>query len=486
MTVPVAPSTVTTQIVVRGPGVNLASASLVDVRWPGVDEMSLSCPALPLPAGRWLVTAMVSAATGALNVCNQSDVTIASPGSVAVPAVVIDVLRPLSGTTAVEVAISVQRRDGSSWRSYALGRASLTVPTAPAATPALHYGSSVHPTNDPATGAVTGNGTSVPLRPYLDVLVDAGADMVRIGGGWSWLEPGSASFNAAYAATLDTIYADCAARNLKVLAFLGGVPAWAGGKPTGSVPTNADIDAWVDAYLARWHPYAVEFDNEPNIGFGYGGAVAASATARVMREVYLRAKAAAQPPLVGLNVAFGDAAYLQGVYNAAVGTCFDYVSIHPYYIASLNIGDLSQYYGMDPAVPWVHDDVSPYTYASHGQGHWVQAATAIYRTMRANGDAAKPVWITEGGWSSSLMIPNAQKLACSEAQQADYTALALRQVARCPFVETVLTYSTYDEAPNPQTTWTSWGMTRYSPPAEHKPLWQAWKDTVAGIKAGTL
>ena len=85
---------------------------------------------------------------------------------------------------------------------------------------------------------------------------------------------------------------------------------------------------------------------------------------------------------------------LQQVYDAGGGAYFDVAAVHPYTV-------------VDPAVCWSSVDA-------------FCAIETVRKTMVANGDAAKELWLTEYGWSSSPLAP----WSVDEPRQADFVAKA--------------------------------------------------------------
>ncbi len=183
-----------------------------------------------------------------------------------------------------------------------------------------------------------------------------------------------------------------------------------------------DPDAFADyaASLARRYPQiqAWEVWNEPNISFFWRPAVGADAYTALLRKTY-RALKAANPKvkviLGGLSPGSGSGeldavpapVFLARVYQAGGGPFFDAVAYHAY--------------GEGALQDWLADDL-----------------LGIRYVMAANGDLAKPVWITEMGCYTHG--PG----SVSESWQAEYLRQARAFLARIPYVERVYWFTLRD------------------------------------------
>jgi hypothetical protein len=114
-----------------------------------------------------------------------------------------------------------------------------------------------------------------------------------------------------------------------------------------------------------------------------------------------------------------DFEYLEGVYRAGGRDYFDAVAVHPYT------------YGVDPTVSWngVNAGEDPARLSKNA----FPAIKEIRRSMEAFGDAAKKVWITEFGYSTTTGDGGV-----SASTQAAFLTKAYTYVQQLPWVETML------------------------------------------------
>jgi Cellulase (glycosyl hydrolase family 5) len=146
----------------------------------------------------------------------------------------------------------------------------------------------------------------------LDLLAQAGADVVRLDIGWGALErDGPGDFQEWYVNRADTFIEHARARGLGVIATFWGVPCWASAAPS-SVKQGCDGEWWrrgVDRYAPedpdrfaraaawvaeRWGDEltALEVWNEPNIPYFLEGEQDRARTySRILKPAYPRIKA---------------------------------------------------------------------------------------------------------------------------------------------------------------------------------------------------
>jgi len=207
---------------------------------------------------------------------------------------------------------------------------------------------------------------------------------------WAYSEPAKGRYDFAHAAiVLEHAYA----QGLTVIARLDYVPDWARPKDTTSrylEPARyQDFGDFVYAFVSRFkervHYYIIW--NEPNIAaeWGFRPANPAEYTA-LLRMAYLRAKEAdpnAQVLAAGLAptlennpaTAINDLIYLQGMYDEGAAPYFDALAVHAYG---------GRFPPDDPPAP---DRLN------------FARVELVRQIMVRNGDAAKPIFITEAGWN---------------------------------------------------------------------------------------
>jgi len=131
-----------------------------------------------------------------------------------------------------------------------------------------------------------------------------------------------------------------------------------------------------------------ELFNEPNLGSNFGGTASGTQYGNVVKVATPAIKAADPKAIViaGAISPAGDSdgnaapeTFLSGFYAAGGGPFADVISIHAYCFPSAP---------MDPS--------------TSGWNFFLNIPTWIFAVMAANGDAQKPVWITEISW---LTVP---------------------------------------------------------------------------------
>ena len=224
---------------------------------------------------------------------------------------------------------------------------------------------------------------------------------------------------------------------MKVLVVVHRAPAWASGGRGGTAPPSdpaafgrfmgriagavPGVDAW-------------ELWNEPDSGQFWAGGADPPAYAALLRAAYPAIKAA-QPSdvvvtggMVGNNFDFLAALYANGARGA-----FDAVGVHTD-TACLTDGPGAYY--RDP-----QGRVGRYTFSAYREVHQV---------MADHGDAAKPIWMTELGWSTQGgRCPVGEKagtkpLGVSPKRQARYLRAAYRCLAADPVIGVALWFGIQD------------------------------------------
>jgi polysaccharide biosynthesis protein PslG len=273
-----------------------------------------------------------------------------------------------------------------------------------------------------------------------DLARRSGAEVVREDLDWRAVEPRAGRLDWR---RYDAIFAVAARRGLTVLPIVGSTPAWAG--PRANAPPR---DARTYArFLARsaarygpggafWrdHPELprrpatqLELYNEPFLPAGDEPGPDPAAYARLVREAVPAARRA--NPRVRFLIA-GETTWttdfetyrpwMDALYAAVpdLGRYFDAVSVHPY--------------SADP----------PAHYAPGGNTRWQsRRLEQVRQTLTAHGDAGKPLFVTEIGWSTCPDHPD----CVTEAQQAAYlrSFFALAR-ARWSYVPAVFVYHLRD------------------------------------------
>jgi hypothetical protein len=256
--------------------------------------------------------------------------------------------------------------------------------------------------------------TDADRRAVLDKLAAAGVRWVRIDVGWSSIEVSSkGERNQWYVGMVDRCVDEARARGLKVLVTLWLTPGWANDNngdrfPPTSPQDYADFARWAAGHWAG-RVAAWEVWNEPDPIQPYWRGTTEEYVA-LLRAAYPAFKAGDPSSLVVLGApSSNDHAWISQVYALGGGPGFDVLATHPYQ-------------GFADAPP---------EHAGDGHHWWFSALPAVRQVMVANGDAHKPIWFTEFGWSEHQNWPGVEnwQRGVSPEQQADYLVRAVRYTA---------------------------------------------------------
>jgi len=324
-----------------------------------------------------------------------------------------------------------------------------------------------------------GNTTLDQARRELDRLDNAGANTIRLDLAWSSLEQsGKGRFAERYVDKADAIFSAAAARGLKVLVTFHTTPCWASSAPedlkqgcSGAwwdrdvqkyAPVRAadygEAAAWV---VRRWgdRMAALEIWNEPNETYQNFliSPTPAASYMRLVRAAYGRVKAVrpSLPVLAGAT-SFADRAFIQRLYDLGLRGHHDGISIHPY-----------------------NESRDPDDARSPGLEKWTfrSGVPWIRRTMVANGDGAKGLWLTEFGWSTCAA--GSSSWCVSESRQAQYINDSFR-IARADgwsYVKAMLVYNLRNKGTSATDREAQFGMLNRDFSA--KPGWSGFRDAMA-------
>jgi aryl-phospho-beta-D-glucosidase BglC (GH1 family) len=315
-----------------------------------------------------------------------------------------------------------------------------TTPPTTTAPPASGGGFGPRLAGEPAVGtnvhATWSNMTPAALNTIYAQLQAAGVTWVRIDMGWASFEPAPQQLSAGYVAIADNAVNAAQAHGLKVLADLWSTPGWANGNGATNVPpTNPADYAWIASWAATHFAGRVsawEIWNEENSATFWNPPNPAAYTALV-KLAYPAIKTADPSATVVLGgVSYNDTSYLSALYADGIQGSFDVLATHPYE-------------GVASNPPTTADDGTEYTLAH---------VAAVHTLMVQHGDANKPIWFTEFGWSdhSNATTPLASngstnwEQGVTDAQQGDYLVDTLRWVAQnAPYVTNTFSYEAVNE-----------------------------------------
>jgi polysaccharide biosynthesis protein PslG len=242
----------------------------------------------------------------------------------------------------------------------------------------------------------------------LDTLKANGATTVRIDVSWRMLEPDAPGvFSAWGLGVVDNAINMAASRGLKPLVTLWMTPKWATGSddervaPTSAAALNALSD--VSRRLAARYNGTVdgwEVWNEPNSNDFMRGADPV-VYAQVLAAAYTGFKAGSPAtPVVFGGPMYVDDTWVGKVLAAGGKGKYDVMGVHPY----MAVAD---------APPDLPDDGSMWR---------MDHLASLIDVMSKFGEAGKPIWFTEFGWSVHPTAPDAAnwQRGVTPAQATDY------------------------------------------------------------------
>ncbi len=286
---------------------------------------------------------------------------------------------------------------------------------------------------------------------------------------WREIEPTQNQFHWQ---TVDELVAAAEYYGLRLVARLDQPPDWAviPAKP-GTPPVNLDdyedfVHWTATRYRGRIAAYIIW--NEPNLSLEWAGYPPdPAAYSRLLRRAYTTIKQADPQALVvaaGLAPtndrsaqALDERLFLERLLQAGASPYFDVLAAHPYS------------FGQPPDAP-ARDDRHP-AFAR---------LEDLHRILASHGDRARPVWITEMGWTVSP--PDDQPdIGVTPQQQAQYLVDALEMVRRrWPWVELVTVWNlSIPAADDPFA-----GYSLLDADGQPRPAYHAWRQAVAGWAVG--
>ncbi len=250
------------------------------------------------------------------------------------------------------------------------------------------------------------------IKRTLSMVREMGASWVVEYFPWAYYEPSPGRFDWSHA---DLVVDHARRQGLTLIARLDFVPGWA--RPRETTPRYLDEDHF-EAYARFVGEFVRHFRgrvghvviwNEPNLSFEWGyRPVDPAAYVRLLRLAYARAKAAdSQVQVLAAGLAptllppgspdgMNDLDYLQRMYDAGAAGAFDALAAHTYGW---------KFPADEPPSP---DTVN------------FRRVELLREIMVRNGDAVKPILITEGGWNDHPRWTRAVR----PAQRAAYTVQA--------------------------------------------------------------
>jgi polysaccharide biosynthesis protein PslG len=250
------------------------------------------------------------------------------------------------------------------------------------------------------------------IKRTFEMVREMGAPWVVEYFPWAYVEAQRGRFDWRHN---DLVVEHAGRQGLQLIARLGFVPGWA--RPAETTPLYLDEEHFVDfgnyaAEFVRRYAGQVHYViiwNEPNLALEWGYApVDPDKYVRMLEVVYPMIKAA-NPEVQVLagalaptlespdsDLAMNDLDFLQRMYDGGAAPYFDILAVHSYGWYS------------EPDEP-AHPNVVNY-----------RRTELLRAIMVANGDAAKPAMLTEGGWNDHPRWTRAVR----PGQRIDYTIRA--------------------------------------------------------------
>jgi hypothetical protein len=246
---------------------------------------------------------------------------------------------------------------------------------------------------------------------------------VRVFVGWNAIEPAPASFNRAEIASYQRFFRELPA-GTHVDVDLEGTPAWAAGgsddirTPPASDATYAGaINYLVNAFAGRVDAWEV-WNEEDSTAWWTG---TPAQYVGLLKAAYPAVKSADPKATVLVGGLTGnDASYLEALYGAGAQGSFDAVGVHTDTACNVTSPTVFEF---DRGTSTINQ-------------YFFLGFTAVHAAMVAAGDGAKPIYMTEIGWSSTTAECESgpwagQKLGGVEPQtQATYLEQAYHCLAQ--------------------------------------------------------
>jgi len=222
--------------------------------------------------------------------------------------------------------------------------------------------------------------------------IDASAPgWVRVFIGWNAIEPQQGGYNTAEIANYAQFFASLPPAT-RIDVDVWGTPAWAAGG-SGSVSTPPVDDADYASFLSYLvgafggRVTAWEIWNEEDSSGWWSGTPAQYAALLAAADAAVKAADPAATVILG-GLTGNDAAYLAALYAAGAAGTFDAVGLHTDTACNITSPSVFQF---NPGTQTINQ-------------YFFLGFTSVHATMVANGDAAKPIYLTEIGWSTTSTV----------------------------------------------------------------------------------
>ena len=326
------------------------------------------------------------------------------------------------------------------------------------------------------------NVSNAEMDRQLDRMKQLGAGITRVDVGWASIEPDAkGQHDSWYLGRLDHLVQGANARGIKLLLLFAETPCWASTAP-GSLKQGCQ-GAWWDRDVQNYAPrrmsdyadalafvvkrygdqvYSWEIWNEPNQDYFFHTDDPVGEYAKMVRAAYPAAKAAdPRPIIVAGSLSDSDFEFTDALYRHGVKGYFDAWSIHPY-----------------------SDDRSPLDTAVDSPRYsLVLGVPAVRDVMRRYGDA-KPIWLTEFGWSTcNVRGPVHWQNCVDRSTQATYLKRAFRKMRTWSYVPVGIWFNLKNTSSAPDDRVGNYGL--LSQDDSPKPAFAAFREIAHELQDGS-
>ena len=266
---------------------------------------------------------------------------------------------------------------------------------------------------------------------------------VRVFMGWNALESAPGVYNTAILRNYHAFFASLP-RGTRVDLDLEGTPAWASGSTDiATPPRDPGSFAAFARFIAstfRGQVSAYEIGDEEDTPSGWHGSVAQFAA--LLHAAYPAIKAVdPTAQVIAGGLAGNDYQYLQALYGAGGGGAFDAVAVHTDDACNVTSPTV---FAFDRGTQTINR-------------YYFLGFTSVHAVMAAHGDGAKPIMMSEIGWSSTSAQcqtgawAGRKAAGVPPATQAAFLEQAYRCLAepRFGYVEAALWFGLFDNAVGP-------------------------------------
>jgi Glycosyl hydrolase catalytic core/Bacterial Ig domain len=311
-----------------------------------------------------------------------------------------------------------------------------------------------------------------------------GAKTIRLFASWQEMEPRSAADypNGGNAADYDAAIRQINAAGAQPLFVVLNTPQWESGSGDPLVPpaNPQDYADFIGKFAA--HNKALGFRiagyevwNEPDAETFWHAPIDPARYTALLKASFASIKAADPSATVVTGPTTGNNyTWIQQLYNNGAGGNFDVVSVHTD-TACLDRGPDAFY--RDP-----NGALAQFTFLGY---------RSVHDVMTANGDGAKPIWMSELGWSSTGGGPTSctrgqwagqKPSGVTEAAQAQYLTQAYACMANDPYVQRADWFTFRDTSGNGVDELNHYGLVRTD--GAPKPVLSAFKAVAAANGGG--